>query len=248
MNFSERLSVHEFKLNDTDDEIADYMKNYKGDIIKLSIQKIAQDLFIAPNTIMRFSKKIGYSGFSELKYSLQNEIKPLEDGATISGQLLSQLPSNIAKTLDIVDTAKIKKVAELMRKANCIIFAGVGDSGYFCEMLGNNLRCVEFKVQYYTQIHNMFFAVRHGMKEDLLLVISASGENNRLCELISEAKSRGMYTVSITHFCENPVANLADENLYFWGEFREVNGYNVTDRSGLMMIIRLLSEEFWRNI
>ncbi len=246
MNFKERLSAHEFQLNDTDDDIANYIIDHKDVIMKLSIQRIASELFIAPNTIMRFSKKIGYSGFSELKYSLRDELKPSTEGISISSQLLSQLPSNIVKTLDIVEDSTIKRVAKLMSEANCSIFAGVGDSSYFCEMLGKNLRCVEYQVQYYQQIHDMFFAVRHGTKDDLLVIISARGENARLYELALEAKAIGMKIVTITHFCDNLLSSIADEKLCFWGENREVNDYNVTDRSGLMTVVRLLSEEFWQ--
>lgn len=245
MNFNERLSAHEFNLNDTDDDIAEYINKHKDSIMKLSIQKIAYDLFIAPNTIMRFSKKLGYSGFSELKYSLRQELNPIDSSITISSQLLSQLPMNIVKTLDIIDTASIQKVAKMMSVANCTILAGVGDSTYFCEMMGKNLRSVEYQVQYYQQMHDMFFAVRHATRKDLLVVISARGENSRLIELAKEASARDMPVVSITHFYDNSLANIANERLYFWGEDREVNRYNITDRSGLMMIVRLLSEEFW---
>ena len=61
-----------------------------------------------------------------------------------------------------------------------------------------------------------------------------------------EARDLGMPVVSITHFSENRLAKACDVNLYFWGEDREVQGYNVTDRSGLMVLVRLLSEEFWQ--
>ena len=80
----------------------------------------------------------------------------------------------------------------------------------------------------------------------MLIVISARGENDRMLDLAREAKNIGMPVVSITHFYENRLAKEADFNLYFWGEDREVQGYNVTDRSGLMVLVRLLSEEFWQ--
>ena len=101
-------------------------------------------------------------------------------------------------------------------------------------------------MQFYQQIHDMFYAVRHGGREDMLIVISARGENDRLIGMAKEAKGMGMPVVSITHFCENRLAKACDVNLYFWGEDREVQGYNVTDRSGLMVLVRLLSEEFWQ--
>lgn len=245
MSFEERILLHELLLNDTDDMIIDYIRSHRGDIQKMSIQKVAAELYIAPNAVMRLSKKLGYSGFAELKFSIQNENQPAKDGKTISSQLLEQLPNNIVKTLDIIDHGVLKRVISMMHHANCCIFAGVGDSTYFCEMLGKNLRCLERSVQYYQQIHDMFYAVNHGSKEDLLIVISARGEHERMVQLARRAGEVGMPVVSITHFCDNSLAKLADINLYFWGEDREVGDYNVTDRSGLMVLVRLLSEEYW---
>lgn len=246
MTFEERVYKHEMQLNETDDDIIDYIRNHRTDIMKLSIQKIASDLYLAPNAVMRLSKKLEYSGFSELKFSIQNESEPSETGKTVSARLLGQLPENIVKTLDTIDEAQLKRVAGMMRSARCCIFAGVGDSTYFCEMLGKNLRCLDCSVQFYQQIHDMFYAVRHGSEEDMLIIISARGKNERLIEMAQEAKKLGMSVVSITHFCENPLAEVCDVNLYFWGEDREVQGYNVTDRSGLMVLVRLLSEAFWQ--
>ncbi len=246
MKFEERVLEHEERLNETDDDIVDYIRSHRNDIMKLSIQKIADDLYIAPNAVMRLSKKLEYSGFSELKFSIQNESRPKDSGMTISAQILGQLPANIVKTLDTIDVNILKKTSAMMKRARCCIFAGVGDSTYFCEMLGKNLRCLDCSVQFYQQIHDMFYAVRHGCKEDMLIVISARGENDRLIDLAREAKDMGMPVVSITHFYENRLAREADINLFFWGEDREVQGYNVTDRSGLMVLVRLLSEEFWQ--
>lgn len=199
MNFEERVYEHEWQLNETDDDIIDYIQKHKSDIMKLSIQKIAADLYIAPNAVMRLSKKLEYSGFSELKFSLQNESEPTEKGKTVSAKLLGQLPGNIVKTLDTIDAVQLKKVASMMKAARCCIFAGVGDSTYFCEMLGKNLRCLDCSVQFYQQIHDMFYAVRRGNKEDMLIIISARGKNERLVQMAEEARKIGMPIVSITH-------------------------------------------------
>ncbi len=73
MNFEQRFYEKEFKLNDTDSSIVEYILEHRSEIDKLAIQKIASDLFISPNAVMRLSKKLGYSGFSELKFALHNE-------------------------------------------------------------------------------------------------------------------------------------------------------------------------------
>jgi DNA-binding MurR/RpiR family transcriptional regulator len=245
MNFQQRIMSREFQLNDTDDLIVDYINLHRKEIMNLSIRKIAEDIYVAPNAVMRFSKKIGYSGFSELKYALNNEDKPEDGDKTLVHQLMEHLPQNIVKTLDTIDESVIKKVSKTLKEADCCIFAGLGDSYPFCEMMKNNLRCFTKKVECEIHIHDMFYCVEHGGSGDVLVVISARGENERLLELTQKAKAKGMKTISITHFNQNPLADMTDLQLFFWGEYRLVNDYNVTDRCGLMVLLRLLSEDFW---
>ena len=244
MTFDERVAYGQEYLNETDDAILIYIRENISKISSLTIQKMSKELFIAPNSIMRFAKKIGYSGFAELKFSIQNEQQPRD--ITLGRQLMDMLPENVVKTMDIIDTKQIELVAKLIYESRCCILAGVGDSNYFCELLGKNLRCVDCNVQYYSQIHDMIYAVEHGHKDDIVIIISARGENQRLNELAKIASKKKMKVVSITHMKDNPLSSLVAYNLYFWGEHRTVQGYNVTDRIGLMLLIRMICEVFWR--
>lgn len=63
MNFEERVFRHEDQLNETDDDIVAYIRSHRQEIMKLSIQKIAADLFIAPNAVMRLSKNWSTAAF-----------------------------------------------------------------------------------------------------------------------------------------------------------------------------------------
>ena len=63
MKFEDRVLKYEFQLNDTDDEIIDYIRKNKQQINKLSIQKIASDLYTVPNSVVRLAKKLGYTVF-----------------------------------------------------------------------------------------------------------------------------------------------------------------------------------------
>lgn len=247
MTFDERVRAVEDSLNETDDPLLLYIRENREEIQNLTIQKMSQKLFVAPNSIMRFAKKLGYSGFAELKFSIQSELHPRPREETTGRQLMDMLPKTVVRTLDIIDQNQLRAAAELIHQAGSCILAGVGDSNIYCELLGKNLRCVDCNVQYYTQIHDMIYAVEHASAKDLLIVISARGENKRLVELAANAKKKGMHTISITHMKANPLASISDCALYFWGEHRTVQGYNVTDRIGLMLVIRLLSEMYWKN-
>ena len=244
MNFEQSVYEKEFKLNDTDDSIIQYIREHKHIIHKISIQKIANELFISPNAVMRLARKLGYSGFSELKYSLQSETEVHQE-KTVTSQVFEKLPSNIARTLDINDGNDIKGLVQQMDIAQKILFVGVGDSVYFCELFGRYLRCLEKHVEYSTQIHDCEYMAKQYSEKDMIVIISASGNTRRLVNLAKSARERKAKLVCMTHYGKNNLSEICDTQICFWGEKRTVNNYNVTDYIGLMMIIRMICEEFW---
>lgn len=131
VTFEKRVYEHEFKLNDTDDSIIEYIKANREDIQKISIQNIANSLYISPNAIMRTAKKLGYSGFSELKFTLQKENNP-KDNRTAENRVLQKLPQNIIKSLDVLDDEDMEKLISALLNANNILFVGIGESIFFC--------------------------------------------------------------------------------------------------------------------
>lgn len=93
-----------------------------------SIQKTAEILFTVPNIVVRFSKKLGYANFSDLKYSLRNEENLIssEESSTKFNIL-----NNIDKTIEVIDVNIINKVAKKIAESKNIFCIGLGDSIYF---------------------------------------------------------------------------------------------------------------------
>ncbi|NER40454.1 hypothetical protein G3M54_04080 [Bacillus megaterium NBRC 15308 = ATCC 14581] len=58
MLFEDRVHKFEYKLNDTDDQIVEYIREHTQDIVHMSIQYLASQLFTVPNTITRFCKNL----------------------------------------------------------------------------------------------------------------------------------------------------------------------------------------------
>ncbi len=247
MTFEKRVYVHEFKLNDTDDSVIEFIKLNRSNIHNLSIHNIADALYISPNAIMRTAKKLGYSGFSELKFSLQKDVN-LNDTKTVENNILEKLPRNIIKTLDVIDDQSLDNLINVMINANKILFVGMGESVFFCELFAKYFRCLDRTVESYAQIHDLEYAANHCKKGDLILILSSSGSTPRLINIAKKAKEREIDVYCITHFGKNSISEICDGQVCYWGEKRIVNGYNVADRSGLMMLIRIISEDCWKKI
>lgn len=58
------------KLNDSEKQIIQYVLNNPNDCSKLSLAKLAKKLYVSESAIFRLCKKLGLSGYSELKFDL----------------------------------------------------------------------------------------------------------------------------------------------------------------------------------
>ena len=58
------------KLNDSEKQIIQFVLNNPKDCSKLSLAKLAKKLYVSESAIFRLCKKLGLSGYSELKFDL----------------------------------------------------------------------------------------------------------------------------------------------------------------------------------
>lgn len=242
MLIEERIRKFEYKLNDTDDQIIEYILQHKQEVAKLSIQSLADKLYTVPNTVIRLSKKLGYDGYSQLKNSLKEELSESQDLPQ------DDLHFNIKQTFNILDMAKIKMICDMLCEAKKVIFFGVGDSVPFCEMMVKNLKVAGILSEFYLHRHDMVYAINQAKKDDIVYLISLSGETPQVLEMAKLAKDKGTRVISLTHFYENSLQKLADVNLFCYSPKKMLNGYNVTDKTSVMIILQVLSENLWRYV
>ena len=63
----------------TEKRIADYILNYRLETVEASVQDLAERTNTSAAAWIRFSKKLGYNGFSELKMSLAQSKRAPEE-------------------------------------------------------------------------------------------------------------------------------------------------------------------------
>ena len=89
------------------------VKNLKH-ILNLSVRELADEVHVSTATVMRFCKKMGYSGFSELKYKIKEfyEQQDQEDNYEINDieGFVEHIKSN-----DYLDKLKINHNKNLVK-------------------------------------------------------------------------------------------------------------------------------------
>ncbi|PLR95941.1 MurR/RpiR family transcriptional regulator [Bacillus sp. T33-2] len=241
MLFNERVHKFEYKLNDTDDQIIEFINQNKREAVNMSIQSLAACLFTVPNTITRLSKKLGYDGFSQLKNNLKEELAK-QQGVQDEED---SMHFNLNKTFSLIDGEKMESVVKLILQAKKVLFFGVGDTVSFCEMMVQNLRVAGKEADFHLHRHEAIYELNRLDDHDLLFLISLSGETPLVLEMANIALNKGIKVISVTHFNRNSLEKTADVSLYCYSPRKTLNGYNITDRTPLMLVLRALSEYYW---
>ncbi len=250
MNFDERVYKQELRLNDTDESIVKFIKENRENIYNTSIHKLAKDMFVSPNAIMRTAKKLGYSGFAELKFSLQKEATSTEneDYGTVESKIMSKLPSCIVKTLDVMDDRVLNEIIRMMISSRKILIVGAEEFVHYCAVLGRYLRCLEKSVDYFNRLDEVGFTIKHLDERDLVIFMCNAEPDEKVAAYAKYAKESKIKSVCISNYGENEVSILCDRHICYWGAKKIENGYNITDRTGLMMLIRIMCENYWLKI
>ncbi|MEH7349323.1 MurR/RpiR family transcriptional regulator [Gottfriedia acidiceleris] len=243
LHFEERIQKFEYKLNDTDDQIIEFIMNNKQEVVGYSIQYLAAQLFTVPNTITRLTKKLGFDGFSQMKNSLKEEI--------IKQDVFTEEDSptfNIHKTIGLIDQNKLALTTKLIQEARRVLFFGVGDTAPFCEMMIKNLKVVGKQAEYYFHRHDILYELSRleSKENNLLFLISLSGETVQVLDVAELAKQKEIKIISLTHFSKNSLQQIADLNLYCYSPNKKFNEYNITDKTPLLLVLRALSEFYWK--
>ena len=75
---------------------------------------------------------------------------------------------------------------------------------------------------------------------EVFFFVSLSGETPSVLELAELAKSRNHKLISLTNLTENSLVQIADIPLYCLTQKEEVNGYDTTDKTPLLLVLQSL--------
>lgn len=125
------------KLSTADLSIAQYIQSNLELIRTMTILDLAEATYTSKSAVHRFCKKIGFSGFSELKTAAADDLYKIHQGNSleidvnmpfmrentcqeIAEKMMHLYESAVKDTFDFIDSSKMKKVAMLLNGASGI--------------------------------------------------------------------------------------------------------------------------------
>ena len=117
-------------LNETEAYVYNYVVKYTKKVLNESIRELANDTHVSTATIMRFCKKMGCEGFTELKYRLKESEEMQETKEDNVADQFGYFIEKI-KSSDYLDS--IHRAAEIIKQSDLILTLGIGTTGDFAK-------------------------------------------------------------------------------------------------------------------
>lgn len=221
---SSLLKIQELfpSLTSSEQKIANYILQHKEDVRDWSVQYLAQKIKVSTATLVRFSHKIGYQGFPDLKLAIakethQQELPDLTEELTDTDTIedLIQKSYNyrlhtLEKVTKLLDTQELKNAIISIQNARRIFLMGIGGSAIVCSDLYHKLTRIGYAVVYTLDTHVQLATLNGVSKEDVLICVSYSGETKEILLAGKIAQEKGVTVIAITQIVKNNLSRLAD--------------------------------------
>ena len=208
-------------LFDAEKKVADYLMNHPEQAIEMSVSELAKESEASQATIVRFCKKIGCSGFHQLKIKMAREMME-EEEHIISNEvnveqikpslrnILASKIEELTETLNNIEEDTMRAIIDHIVNAGTVEFAAMGntipvalDGSYKLNQLG--IPAVSSTIWETQQA--FAFTLKEG---DVLIAISASGASKHHLTMAEGAHKNKAVVVTITNQPHSPLAEASD--------------------------------------
>lgn len=203
------------KLNSSDKEILSFISRNRDFVQKASIAEVAKKSLFSKSSIFRLCTKLGLTGFSQLKYLLQDEVQ--ESINIVNADYISQTLKSVLWTVNQFKRTKVNEIYETIKIAhNIYIYATGWEQHIVTQQLQRNLYILGRTVFAFPSAGDEMGMNETNIKDtDVLIIISYSGMSESVLKMVQNFSVNGVKVISFTSFRQNKIAQASDYCLYY---------------------------------
>ncbi len=204
--------------SDTERRLADFLLQNLPGASRMSVREIAEKSATSSATVSRFVRKLGFESFAELRLAIAMEQggNGLQEGEAATEISLDDIEASIRYVLEnkiqelqgtaqMLDAESVRAAIDLIRGAENILFAAVGNSIPVCSNLAFRLGQIGIRANCPANTEMMILASLALKRNDLVIIVSSSGYSHRLETIMDNAEDSGTPILFIT---TTPMAKL----------------------------------------
>lgn len=257
MNAYLRIKEYNDSYTATEKLIAEYI--LENDILHDSAQALGEKTNTSAAAIIRFSKKIGFKGFSDLKMNLAQSTKeeekqevdlifePEDNISTLVEKGCRLNMNTVLKTYQLINIDTLEASIDLLNNASTIYLFGVGGSSVIGLDIYQKLMRIGKKVIYNADLHVQMTFAQSMDQNDAALIISYSGSTTGLVDVAKVLYEKQIPFISITQINSNPISKLSTYSLKVPSEEKALRIGAVSSRISSFVITDLLYYGVFKN-
>jgi DNA-binding MurR/RpiR family transcriptional regulator len=206
--------------------IADFIVENSHLLRDYSSQQVANALKISQSSVVKFSQKLGFKGYSDLKYSIGDSIARGDGesngnsapqqadphGALAEGLWLAKSQAE-QETRLINSPADVDAITAAIAKAGKVFIIGLGEDGIPARAFAMRLSMLDVLTVHHFDAVLMTASIASATAGDVLLVFSEYGQQAALGKISRQFRERRGKVVSVTRHTANPLRTHADLSL-----------------------------------
>lgn len=247
-----RLGTLAPSLRESERKIAGYLLAQPQELIYLSITELADRTGTSEATVIRFARRLGYSGYAALKIALAGEQRvgspelpgDLDREADLSSLKRRVLQVNIESlndTAQLLDDTALAQAVEALSTARRIEAYGIGGSAVVARDAYFMLMQVGLPISAITDPHLQMMSALQLQKGDVALAVSLSGATRDTVEALQAARGAGATCICITRYARSPITRVAQITLLAAARPAAIGGYNLFGRVAQLAVIDVLA-------
>lgn len=210
------LSVKEKK-------IADFILEHPKESVNPSIEELAERIGISESTMVRFARKLGYTGYQRFRIALARETIPsneqvFEIGVSELEDPIDTVFKNAQDTLNqtykTINRAALQQVGKQFSEARNIYLMGLGGSNILALDAYHKLIRTGLNCQYAADFHMQLMLASQSSEDDVALIISHTGSGFDTLAIAEEFRNNNCPIAVLTSNSRSPLAKMAENVLH----------------------------------
>ncbi|MGJ8531027.1 MAG: MurR/RpiR family transcriptional regulator [Alphaproteobacteria bacterium] len=215
------------------------------------LKEIAQQSSVSEAMIVKIAKKLGFTGFREMRIglveynqsdaaNLYREISPDDSSASVIQKVFHTSMQALEETIAILDVEAFDRAADILHRATHRDFYGIGGSAQIARDVAHKFLRIGLRAAIYDDSHMMLMSASILKPDDAVVVFSHSGTTTAVLEATKLARKSGARTIAVTNYSDSPIAEAADVVLCSTAQGSPLLGENAAARIAQLNILDAL--------
>ena len=229
--------------------IASYLINHFQSIGEMTLNIISLETKVSKSTVTRLCKRLGYTGFIDLRNNAKEPLPPdtQADGQSSPISKLQHLMEKVIaenystmKNTSALFSPDYEAAANSIARARCVLMFGNGDAIIPCELLRIKLMKIGKACSVYNDQDLQMFCATTAQPGDVVLAVSHTGRSRSVVESMRIAHERGVVTIAVTATQKSPLLWHSDIVLLTGTVDSSIDGDVISRRVGEQLVLETL--------